>query len=98
MYHVVSSSPIGQLNSKLRTARHTHNASTLYIEFHINIKMRPMKSLLPQLLLLGSSLVSAASWSFEDASVSIQGKGSVDRANKEKYVELCNTDYLKTDD
>jgi hypothetical protein len=48
--------------------------------------MRLITSLLPQLLLLGSSLVSAASWSYEDASVSIQGKGSVDRAKKERYV------------
>ncbi|QDS69028.1 hypothetical protein FKW77_009666 [Venturia effusa] len=45
--------------------------------------MRLIKSIVPQLLLLGSSLVAAASWSFEDASVSIQAKGSVDRSKKD---------------
>lgn len=49
------------------------------------------------MLLLGSSLVSAASWSFEDASVSIQAKGSVDRANKERYVDLIISNYDHTD-
>ncbi|KAE9968164.1 hypothetical protein BLS_005982 [Venturia inaequalis] len=47
--------------------------------------MRLINSLLPSLLFLGSSLVSAASWSFEDASVSIQAKGTVDRAKKESF-------------
>jgi len=46
--------------------------------------MRLLLSLLPQLLLTSSALVSAASWSFSDGSVSVQGKGSgVGGASKE---------------
>ncbi|KIW07225.1 uncharacterized protein PV09_02083 [Verruconis gallopava] len=38
--------------------------------------MRVLRYIVPQLLLAGSAFVSAASWSFEDASVSISEKGS----------------------
>lgn len=83
------------LNELLRTELRRH-ARGLYLDIHNNTKMRLINSLLPQLLLLGSSLVSAASWSFEDASVSIQAKGSVDRANKERYVDKLNSNYRNT--
>ena len=54
-------------------------------------KMRFLRSLLPSLLLVGASVVDAASsWTFEDASVSVSGKGGVGSGSKDKYaLQLC---------
>jgi len=54
--------------------------------------MRLLQSIAPQLLLATSALVSAASWSFEDASVSISSKGGA--ATKEAYVYADNPHSL----
>jgi oligosaccharyltransferase complex subunit delta (ribophorin II) len=58
--------------------------------------MRLLTSLIPQLLIASSALVSAASWSFEDASVLINSKGSgVGGASKEVYVHILYMSYEK---
>lgn len=54
-------------------------------------KMRFLRSLLPSLLLVCAGVVDAASsWKFEEASVSVSGKGGVGSGTKDKYaLELC---------
>ena len=50
--------------------------------------MRFLRSLLPSVLVLGAGIVEAASsWNFEEASISVSGKGAgVGAGFKDKYV------------
>jgi oligosaccharyltransferase complex subunit delta (ribophorin II) len=56
---------------------------------HTSHKMRLLDSFVTSLLLSGACVVSAASpWGFEDATVSVQGKGAGAEAGaKHKYVK-----------
>lgn len=58
--------------------------------------MKLFHSLVSTLLLSGASIVSAASsWSFEDATVTIQGKGAgVGAGAKDKCVQLTSTMFI----
>lgn len=48
--------------------------------------MRFLRSLLPSILLLGAGVAEAASWGFEEAVISVTGKGGAGSAFKDKYV------------
>jgi oligosaccharyltransferase complex subunit delta (ribophorin II) len=50
--------------------------------------MRFLRSLLPSLLLLGAGVAEAASsWNFDEAVISVTGKGNAAAAFKDKYVD-----------
>jgi len=48
--------------------------------------MRFLRSLLPSILLLGAGVADAATWGFEEAVISVTGKGGAGSAFKDKYV------------
>lgn len=66
----------------------------------INTNMRLLRSLVPSLVLLGAGIANAAaSWSFEDAVISVNGKGASGNF-KDKYVYYylsSNTHCLQND-
>ncbi len=48
--------------------------------------MRFLHSLVPSLLVLGAGIAEAASWGFDEAVISVTGKGGASSAFKDKYV------------
>lgn len=50
--------------------------------------MRFLHSLLPSILLLGASVAEAATWGFDEAVISVTGKGGAGSAFKDKYVSF----------
>lgn len=47
--------------------------------------MRFLRSLVPSLLVLGAGVAEAASWGFDEAVISVTGKGGAGSAFKDKY-------------
>jgi hypothetical protein len=76
--------PLEQAKGVLMDHSRSYGSSTL--QQHSNsTTMRLLRSLLPSLLLVSVGVVEAASsWKFQEASVSISGKGGVGSGSKDK--------------